>query len=70
MTRKVREFTARPEIERNLIMENTWCDICQKVDIGFSEPVEFEENGIIFVEGKCRRCGKRVVSEVAQLHRR
>jgi hypothetical protein len=46
------------------MLENTWCDKCQAADLGMTEPVEYENDGAVFVEGKCVRCASRVVSEV------
>jgi len=46
------------------MLNNTWCDECGEADLGMHSPHEYEENGQIFVEGLCRRCGHVVLSEV------
>ena len=66
MSRNEREFAARPEWEQNWFVENTWCDVCNAADIGLIDPAEYEEDGSVFVEGKCRQCGNRVVSEIIE----
>lgn len=64
MTRKSRDFTQREESDREWMIENTWCDRCGKADLGIIDPAEYEEDGAIFVEGKCRICGSVVRSQI------
>lgn len=66
MTRTSRDFTARTEFEREWMQENTWCDRCNLADLGLSSPKEYEENGKIYIEGKCKKCGDSVRSEVTE----
>ena len=61
-----RNFKDRPADEQKWILKTTWCDICQAENLGMLDPVEYTEDGEIFVEGKCARCGNVVVSEVAE----
>ena len=62
--RNSRNFFERAEEERRWLQDNTWCDACGEADLGMSSPTEYEEAGVIFVEGACRRCGQIVRSEV------
>jgi len=64
MTRKERNYSLRSSFERSCFEEDTWCDGCKAADLGLVEPHEYEEDGIVFIEGKCRSCGGRVVSEI------
>ena len=64
MNRIPRNFQSRSQIEQNWMLDNTWCNNCNEAGIGMKNPVEYEENGIIFVEGQCLRCGKIVRSEI------
>lgn len=64
MSRKVRNFKIRPQEEQKWMIENTWCDVCQKADLGMTNPCEYEENGSLFVEGLCRKCGAKIKSKV------
>lgn len=64
MARITRNFSDRGAEEQNWLVSNTWCDYCAKADVGLTQPIEYEENGQVFVEGKCARCGQRVVSFV------
>lgn len=66
MTRKPRNLNARDQFEREWLIQNTWCDHCSIADLGIDEPSEYEEAGRVFIEGVCRRCGKKVKSEIVE----
>ncbi|MCP4594895.1 hypothetical protein [Neptuniibacter sp.] len=59
-----RDFNARDEDEKKAFLEETWCDQCQEVNLGMVEPVEYELNEIIFIEGKCKKCGSIILTEL------
>ena len=61
-----RPFLNRPEFERQHLLEHTWCDACEKPDLGMHSPREYEENGLVYVEGLCNRCGQTVRSEIIE----
>ena len=61
-----RDFLARAEVERNFFLRDTWCNICNEADLGMNTPSEYEENGHVFVEGRCNKCGAPVTSEVIE----
>jgi hypothetical protein len=56
MPRIPRDFSKRDAMEQKFLVEGTWCDACKKADLGMLNPVEFEENGKVIVEGICARC--------------
>ena len=64
MTRVERDFFSRESAEQEWMLENTWCDTCRETDIGISSPLEYEEDGVIYIEGQCCRCGQTVRSSV------
>ena len=64
MARHERVFANRPPAEQRWLTENTWCSSCGKADLGLIAPVEYEDGGKVFLEGKCKRCGERVVSTI------
>ncbi len=66
MARTERNFEDRQTQERQWLVEHTWCDHYGEADLGLTEPAEYEEGGRVFVEGKCVRCGQRVVSSVSE----
>jgi hypothetical protein len=61
-----RNFEARPESERAALCKETWCGICQQADLGLLNPVEYQSEGRVFVEGACRKCGATVVGEIVE----
>ncbi len=48
------------------ILENSWCDSCNEADLGMENPVEFEQDGKIFVEGNCSQCGASIQSALEE----
>ena len=66
MARIERKFSTRNAEEKRWFASNTWCDCCAKADLGLTDPIEYEEDGKIFIEGKCIHCGHRVVSSVSE----
>ena len=63
--KKARDFLGRSREDQLWLLKNTWCDRCQQADLGLIEPLEFEKAGQIFLEGKCKRCGATVVTEIS-----
>jgi len=59
-----RDFHQRSEEEQASFLEQTWCNNCQEVDLGMSDPEEYEQDGKIIIEGKCNKCGEPVVTEI------
>ncbi|MCH7959835.1 MAG: hypothetical protein IID08_06880 [Candidatus Hydrogenedentes bacterium] len=59
-----RKFNLRDEDEQEQLVADVWCPVCEDSDLGVDGPKEFEANGIIFLEGKCARCGSDVVSAI------
>jgi len=59
-----RDFTARSEEEQQAFLEQTWCDQCQEVNLGMSQPQEYEFKAVIYIEGRCNRCGSVIVTEL------
>ena len=59
-----RDFTGRSEEEQAAFLEQTWCDTCQEVNLGMSQPVEYEFKGVVYIEGKCNRCDSVIVTEL------
>lgn len=59
-----RDFFARPAEEQQAFLEQTWCDQCLEPNLGMSEPREYLFKGIVFIEGRCNRCGEAVLTEL------
>ena len=59
-----RDFSLRDPKDREELMHHTWCDLCQQVDLGMTDPQEYELHGIVFIEGRCQVCGNPVYTEI------
>ncbi len=70
MSRTERDFYRRDESERAWMIENTWCGACRLPDLGIDEPREFEDDGRIYLEGRCRICRRVLTSEVVDQRER
>ncbi len=66
MAKIIKDVFSRSPTERTWMLENTWCDTCAAADIGMTEPLEYQENGLLYVEGKCFKCGNRVESQISE----
>ena len=66
MERIYRDFNLRSEEEKDWIIQNTWCSKCNKSDIGLNNPVEYQENGKIYISGKCIDCGQNILTEIVE----
>jgi hypothetical protein len=62
--KKTRDFTQRSKEDQQAFIENTWCDECQKENLGLKGAHEYELEGTIYIEGKCNRCSNVVVTEI------
>lgn len=60
-----RDFYARTPEDQEAFLTQTWCNSCLEMDLGMVEPVEFEQEGVIFIQGKCAKCGDVVTTEIA-----
>ena len=59
-----RNFYARPIEEQKWLKTNTWCDKCNKADLGIGNASEFSQSGKIYISGFCNSCGKEIISEI------
>ena len=59
-----RDFNSRDPKDREELMYHTWCDVCQQVDLGMTDPQEYELHGIVFIEGRCQVCSNPVYTEI------
>ncbi|MCV6613039.1 MAG: hypothetical protein OIF55_19955 [Amphritea sp.] len=64
--REIRDFYQRPEDEQQAFLEQTWCDNCLEENLGMSDPQEYLYKGILFVEGRCKKCGEAVLTELTE----
>ncbi len=62
-----RDFRMRSEADQKWLQKNTWCGSCDAADLGMRNPREYEENGVIYVEGDCGKCGGAVRSSIEEV---
>lgn len=67
--KEILDFKSLPKIELELFLNDTWCEICQKADLGIANPILFIEDGRKYVQGNCRVCGNVSTSEVIEVKR-
>ncbi|GAA6133449.1 hypothetical protein NBRC116188_02380 [Oceaniserpentilla sp. 4NH20-0058] len=65
MAKQERDFYQRDPEDQAAFLEQTWCNNCLEVDLGMVDPVEYEQDGTIMIEGKCKKCGESVITELA-----
>jgi len=64
--RTARDFNEREAPVREWLLHHTWCESCKAPDLGMTDPAEYEEDGVVYVEGRCARCGSVVISSIEQ----
>jgi hypothetical protein len=67
--RTAKNFYARPTDEQHWLLRNTWCDLCEEADLGMSDPMEYEEGGVVYVTGKCQKCSATLRSVLSETSR-
>lgn len=61
-----RDFFQREPDEQADLLHHTWCNECQEVDLGMTNPVEYEYLGRVFIDGECAKCGAVSTTEVVE----
>jgi hypothetical protein len=59
-----KDFFRRDQEDQQAFLQYTWCQKCMEVDLGMVEPCEYELGETTFIEGKCKKCGETVVTEL------
>lgn len=62
-----RDFYARSPSDQRSFLEETWCAQCGDCDIGMDCPVEYEESGRVYIEGRCLGCHGSVRTEITEV---
>ena len=64
MDKVYKDFYNRPKDHQEYFTTNTWCNKCNKADLGLKNPLEYQQNGKTFIAGDCKLCGLEVISEI------
>ena len=65
MSRIERDFSAREPEDQEAFLSQTWCNQCMEADLGMVNPCEYELDGVVYIEGQCKKCGSTVCTEIA-----
>jgi len=57
-------FTERETEEQKWIIENNYCEQCEKTDTGLNSPIEYKFKGKLYVKGNCKVCGNSCLTEI------
>lgn len=61
-----RDFSARDLDEQQDLLQQTWCNHCQEVDLGMCNAEEFATKDRVWIEGDCNKCGNKTVTELIE----
>ena len=64
--KKLLNFDSLSEIEKSLLLNDTWCNKCGQADLGITHPELYVENGSNYISGKCSTCGTKCISEIIE----
>lgn len=62
MNKKILNFEDLPNLEKEIYLKDTWCNQCNKVDLGITNPIMYKENGKTYISGNCMVCGEAQIS--------
>ena len=64
MPRVLQDFSARPPAEQQWLLKNSWCPVCELPDLGMLDPVEYADDEVVILAGRCKVCGAQMESEI------
>ena len=64
--REIIDIGSLPEIERDIYLQESWCDKCGKADLGIVNPELYIESGQKYISGNCKVCGAQCVSTIIE----
>ncbi len=60
------DFYQRPEDEQTDFLSLTWCNECNEMDLGMTDPKEYCSDSRHWIEGKCKVCSAVVITEIQE----
>lgn len=66
MKREKLDWYTLPESDQTWYLQETWCNTCDKADLGLSDPELYIEGGIKYIDGKCLVCGSICSSTISE----
>lgn len=64
--RTIIDISSLPEIERDIYLQDSWCNHCDQADLGIVNPELYIEDGKKYISGNCKNCGELCVSTIIE----
>ncbi|WP_111643405.1 hypothetical protein [Marinimicrobium alkaliphilum] len=66
--KEIIDLSALPEIDRDIYLNDSWCDDCNEADLGINNPELYIDGGRKYIGGTCKVCGAICTSEIIEKH--
>ena len=60
------DFSTLEKSERDWYLQNTWCSICGKPDLGIDKPELYLQDGVRHISGNCKICSCLCISTLVE----
>lgn len=64
--REVIDLSTISEVEKDIYLNDSWCDKCNEADLGIVGAELYVENGRKYIRGNCKICGTECISEIIE----
>jgi hypothetical protein len=64
MEKQYLSFDVLNESDRDFFINDSWCDNCEKADLGIVDPKIYIADEKQYLEGVCKVCGQKQITEV------
>lgn len=64
--KEIIDLNTLPEFESDMYRDDSWCDACDKADLGIVNPELYTERGRKYISGNCKFCGAVCISEIIE----
>ncbi|WP_374963408.1 hypothetical protein [Spongiibacter tropicus] len=64
--KEIIDLNTIPEIERDIYLEDSWCNNCNEADLGIVNPELYTLGGRKYLGGNCKVCGAVCTSEIIE----
>ncbi|MCL1052182.1 hypothetical protein L2755_21540 [Shewanella abyssi] len=64
MKKQYLSFDVLDESDKDFFINDSWCDYCEKSDLGITDPKIYILDEKQYLEGVCKICGHKQITEV------
>ena len=64
MKKQYLSFDVLDESDKDFFINDSWCDYCEKADLGIIDPKIYILDEKQYLEGVCKICGHKQITEV------